>query len=227
MDQFEYNTQRSYLLLKEYGRNVQKLAEHLCTIPNQEERTALAHVLINLMKQLNPSVRESMDSPQRIWDHLQVMADFQLDIDGPYPKPDRAELYKKPKRMSYVNNEITYRHYGRNVELLVAQAIAIEDPTERQQAALYLFRLMRTFYTTWNKEHVEDVLILKHLRELSNNQLQLTPDEVRNEGSLAEPSARDPRERPERGEQRHQNKYGKHNNSNNNNNKYGKHKRRK
>ena len=62
----EYNTQKEHLILKEYGRNVQKLVAYISTLENKEERTAYAHALISLMKALNPSVKENSENPQRI-----------------------------------------------------------------------------------------------------------------------------------------------------------------
>jgi len=52
----EYNTSRPGIKLKEYGRNVQKLVDYIRTIPDKEKRTELAHTLIELIKQLSPSL---------------------------------------------------------------------------------------------------------------------------------------------------------------------------
>ncbi len=182
----EYNTHKSYLVLKEYGRNVQKLAEYLVTLKSKEERTALANVLINLMKQLNPTVRENNDTNQRIWDHLHFMADLKLDIDGPYPVPEEGSLYKKPKRVAYNMNRITYKHYGRNVELLIDRAVVLEDPEEKMAASVYIFKLMKGFYATWNKENTDDEIILQQLKELSGGRIDLTPADLRAEGANQE-----------------------------------------
>lgn len=179
MKSLEYNTSRSPLVLKEYGRSIQQLAEYIASRPTKEERTALAHVLIGLMKQLNPSVKENSDTPQRIWDHLHHMAGYKLDIDGPFPPPQPGELFQKPQKMPYNSHHITYRHYGRNVELMIEKAIQLEDPEERKAAAISIFKLMRTFYATWNKENTEDEVIAAQLRELSRNQLDVDLQSLR------------------------------------------------
>ncbi|MCS6968245.1 MAG: DUF4290 domain-containing protein [Cytophagales bacterium] len=181
MDNLEYNTKRSPLVLKEYGRCVQQLAEYIASRPSKEERTALAHVLIGLMRQLNPSVRENSDNPQRIWDHLHHMAGYKLDIDGPYPPPSPGTLFQKPEKMPYNSHHIKYRHYGKNIELMIEKAVQLEDPEERKAAALSIFKLMRTFYATWNKENTEDEVVAAQLRELSNNQLEVDLQAFRNE----------------------------------------------
>lgn len=177
----EYNTQKTALILKEYGRNVQKLVEYIAALPNKEERTRYAHTLIGLMKQLNPSVREHNDNAQRIWDHLYLMSDFELDISGPYPVPETSVFHKKPKRMRYSVGEVTYKHYGRNVEILIKKAINIADKEEQQQAIVFIFKLMRAFYASWNKESVDDEIIIKHLKELSKGELSLDLRAIRSE----------------------------------------------
>jgi hypothetical protein len=181
MENFEYNTERGQLILKEYGRSVQQLANYIASRPTKEERTALAHVLIGLMKQINPSVRENSETPQRIWDHLHHMAGYKLDIDGPFPPPQPGELFQKPQKMPYNRHSITYRHYGKNVELMIEKAIKLEDPEEKKAAAIAIFKLMRTFYAAWNKENTEDEVVVAQLRELSNNQLDVDIQSLRSE----------------------------------------------
>ncbi|MCU0392532.1 MAG: DUF4290 domain-containing protein [Thermoflexibacter sp.] len=177
----EYNTQKTHLVLKEYGRNVQKLAEYIANLPTKEERTRYAHTLITLMKQLNPSVRENNDNTQRIWDHLYLMSDFDLDIDSPYPVPERSILNKKPMSMAYNVGEIRYKHYGRNIEILIAKAIKIDEPDEKQQAMVFIFGLMKAFYITWNKETVDDETIANQLREMSKGKLSIDLKAMRSE----------------------------------------------
>lgn len=203
MENLEYNTARSPLILKEYGRSVQQIAAYIASRPTKEERTALAHVLIGLMKQLNPSVRENIESPQRIWDHLHHMAGYQLDIDGPFPPPQPGELFRKPEKMPYNSHNITYRHYGKNIELMIEKAVKLEDPEERKAAALTIFKLMRTFYATWNKENTEDEVIVAQLRALSNNQLDVDLQLLRTENAEKEH-----RYKPQYQQQHHQGSHG-------------------
>lgn len=207
----EYNTQKSALILKEYGRNVQKLAEYIATIPSKEERTRYAHLLINLMKQLNPSVRENNDNAQRIWDHLFVMSDFDLDINGPYPVPERSILHKKPKKMQYTVGEITYKHYGRNIEILIKKAVNLVDKDEKQQAIVFIFKLMKSFYASWNKESVEDEVISQHLSQLSKGELSIDYRALRSEHHERRGSDRGDRDRDR---DRNRNNKNKKNNNN-------------
>ena len=181
----EYNTGRTHLILKEYGRNVQKLIDYLSTIEDKEKRSKYAHTLIDLMKQITPSHKDSPESPQKFWDDLYIMSDFKLDIDGPYPPPEKDVLERKPDKVDYQYNRIRYRHYGKNLELLIEKAINMEDPEEQEAAIIYMGKLMKSFYTTWNNNFIEDDVLVKQISDMSQGKLTIDIEKVK-EGNLFE-----------------------------------------
>jgi len=171
----EYMNKEEDLILREYGRNVQKLVKYITSLDDKAKRTEYAHALIGLMRQLNPSVKEhASDSPQRIWDHLFVMSDFKLDVDGPYPMPDPELIYSKPQKMHYNTKELKYKHYGRNIELLIEKAVNMETEEEKENAVLYVGKLMKTFYASFNKDNsMDDELIVTQLYNLSEGRIDM------------------------------------------------------
>ncbi len=175
----EYNSQRPHIILKEYGRNVQKLIEYIRNQPDKEKRTDLSYTLIELIKQLTPSIKEQGEDPQRLWDDLYIIADFNLDVNSPFPVPEREILFKKPMKMAYPQSDVRFKHYGKNIEKLVKEALKKEDPQERQDAIIYLGKLMKTFYGNWNKETLDDSVILKDIQAMSGGALNMTIDKVR------------------------------------------------
>ncbi|MBT1700853.1 DUF4290 domain-containing protein [Fulvivirgaceae bacterium PWU4] len=175
----EYNTQRPHIILKEYGRNVQKLVEYIRNNPSKEKRTELAYTLIELIKQLTPTVKEQPENPQRVWDDLYIIADFNLDVNNPFPTPEREILFKKPLKVDYPQSQVRFKHYGKNIEKLVKEALKKEDPQEREDAIIYLGKLMKTFYGNWNKETIDDSVILKDIQEMSGGALNMTIEKVR------------------------------------------------
>ena len=177
----EYNTQREPIKLKEYGRNVQKLVNYIRTIPDKDKRTEMATTLIELVKQLAPSVKEASENPQRIWDDLYIMADFNFDINNPYPVPDPGTVFKKPRPMAYPQSKVRYKHYGKSIEKLIVEALAKEDPKEKEDAVIYLGKLMKTFHGNWNKETIDDSVILKDIEKMSEGKLTLDLEKVREE----------------------------------------------
>ena len=175
----EYNSGRPHIILREYGRNVQKLVDYIRSVPDKAKRTELAYTLIELIKQLNPTVRESVENPQRLWDDLLIIADFELDVENPFNPPERDILSKRPKRVPYPQTDIRWKHYGKNIERLVKEAMKKEDPQEREDAIIYLGKLMKTFYGNWNKEILDDSVILKDISLMSGGKLSMNLDKVR------------------------------------------------
>jgi len=207
----EYNTSRPDIILKEYGRNVQKMVEYIRSVPDRQKRTELAATLIELIKQLTPTIKEQGDDPQRLWDDLYIMADFDLDLNNPFPVPEREILFKKPMKVEYPKNDIRFKHYGKNIEKLVQEALKKEDPQERQDAIIYLGKLMKTFYANWNKEPLDDSVILRDIQLMSGGALNMTIDKVR-EDNLFEKLYKDRKKqlRPQGGNSggQHQGNYG-------------------
>jgi hypothetical protein len=175
----EYNTSQNQIILKEYGRNIQKIVAHIKSLESKEKRTEMAHVLVELMKQIAPSVKETIETNQKLWDDLFIMADFDLDIDSPFPIPEKDVLSRKPDRMPYVSNQIRYRHYGRNIELLVKEVLKKEEPKEREEAIIYMGKLMKSFYASWNNESIDDGVILENMKNISAGQLDINLDKVK------------------------------------------------
>lgn len=177
----EYNTQKPRLILREYGRNIQKLVEYMSGVDDNEKRNAYAAVLVDLMRQINPNIKDSNEYNQKLWDDLFIMSDFKAEVDSPYPKPEKEILSRKPQKVDYNVNRIKYKHYGRNIELIVDKAVKTEDPEERESFIIYLGKLMKTFYASWNKEVVSDQVIIDHIKELSKNKLDIDPQKVKEE----------------------------------------------
>lgn len=157
------------------------LADHLGTVEDKEKRTKYAYTLVELMRQLNPNNanRDPEEVTQKIWDDLFIMTDFTLDVEAPFPPPAEDILTKKPERLSYNKESARYKHYGHNVEKLIALASEIEDEEEQRGAIIYLGKLMKTFYTTWNRDNVDDSTIVDHLRSMSRGKLVIPVEEVK------------------------------------------------
>ncbi len=158
-------------LLKEYGSSIQKLVDNIVNIEEGEKRTRYAHILIELMRQIHPNMKDGQDYYNKLWDDLYIMSGFKLDVDSPYPPPSEEALGKKPKRVPYNTHHLKFKHFGQNINLLVAKAVALEVGDERRAFVSYLVRQMRSFYQIWNKESVEDETIYESIVELSNGKL--------------------------------------------------------
>ncbi|MBW6477963.1 MAG: DUF4290 domain-containing protein [Bacteroidales bacterium] len=169
----EYNSQRSKMNISEYGRNIQKMIEHIMSIEDREKRNQLAKATIQVMGQLNPHLRDVNDFKHKLWDHLFIMSDFKLDVDSPYPIPSRETLKKKPERLSYASNNITFRHYGRHIERMIEKAKDFPEGEEKEALVKMVANHLKKSYLTWNRDAVTDEEIASHLAKLSDGQLNL------------------------------------------------------
>lgn len=167
----EYNTQRSQIVIPEYGRNIHKMINHAFTIEDREERNNVAHSIVKVMGQVKPQFKEADDFVQRLWDHMIIISDFKLDVDSPYPYPEKEELLKKPSKMSYPATKIRFRHYGKAIEGFIAKAIAMEDGEEKDAFTYYIANVMKKNYLMYNRDSVSNQLIFDQLSILSDGQL--------------------------------------------------------
>jgi hypothetical protein len=171
---YDYNTQRKKMALPEYGRNVQKMVDHIKTIEDRDERNRAAKTIIQIMGNLNPHLRDIVDIKHKLWDHLSLIANFELDIDSPYPVPEPSKFIEKPKEIPYRKGEIRYLHYGRIIELMIDAASEMEDGEEKEYVTSLIVNQMKKSYITWNRGQVSDEVIIGDMKLLSAGRLKIT-----------------------------------------------------
>lgn len=179
-----YNSQQEHLILKEYGRNIQKLVQHVVSIEDSDKRTQYAHALIELMRQINPNLKDSIENSSKLWDDLYIMSGFNLEIENsPFPMPEKTILGRKPRKMHYNNHPVIFRHYGRNIELLVEKTSTLLDMEEKLAALVAIGKLMRSFYTSWNKDNLDNDIILDHIEKIAKKPIeQELKDKIKSQG---------------------------------------------
>ena len=148
----EYNTERNYLGMKEYGRHVQKMVEYLLTIEDKEKRQQQAHCVIELMGFVNPHLKNVEDFRHKLWDHLFFISDFKLEVDSPYPIPQKETYKQKPDPIPYPKRHPKYAHLGKNLEVVIDKALKEEDPEKKAGFAHAIAYYMKLAYSNWHKE---------------------------------------------------------------------------
>lgn len=181
----DYNTTRSSLVIPEYGRNIHKMIEFAISVNDREERNHIARSIVKVMGQVKPQFKEADDFIQSLWDHMIIISDFKLDVDSPYPYPDKEELVKPPNIMPYPQGKIKFRHYGRSIESFIAKASTLEDGEERDSFIYYIANMMKKNYLLYNRDSVSDELIFDQLSTLSNGILKMPESHsLKSTGSL-------------------------------------------
>lgn len=168
-----YNTERVTLHIPEYGRNVQKMVDYLKTIEDREKRNQQARAIIKVMEILNPAVHLQEDYEHKLWDHLYIISDFDLDIDSPYPMPAPESLHERPQMVPIQKKPIKANHYGRNIENMIDLIAEKEDGDTKASMIRSLAIYMRQQYLIWNKDTVADETIFQDIVNLSDGRIQI------------------------------------------------------
>lgn len=170
----EYNTTRNGLVMREYGRHIQRMIEYVLSIDDKETRQRNAYAVIELMGFLNPHLKNVEDFRHKLWDHLFLISDFKLDVESPYPIPTRETLKNKPKPLPYPKRYPRYSHLGKNMELIINKALKEENPEKKQGFANAIAYYMKLAYSNWHKENLHDDAIQSELSSITEGQLTFT-----------------------------------------------------
>lgn len=171
MNNLDYNTSREKLAMPEYGRNVLKMVEELKAIEDREKRNTQARAIIKVMETLNPQVHSQENFEHKLWDHLFIIAGFDLDVDAPYPCPVEDEFNTKPVPIPMKGTKIKAAHYGRNIEKMI-DLVAGEPEGEIKNTLIRSLAIyMRQQYLIWNKDSVADETIFNDIEKLSGGRL--------------------------------------------------------
>jgi hypothetical protein len=150
------------------------MVEHVLTIEDPERRQRNAQTLIELMGFLNPHLKNVEDFRHKLWDHLFYISDFKLDVQSPYPIPQRETYKAKPEPLAYPKRHPRYSHLGKNLELVIDKALQEEIPEKRQGFANAIAYYMKLAYNNWHKDVVHDDAIQSELKNITQGQLEFT-----------------------------------------------------
>lgn len=175
-----YNYTRRKLYLPEYGRHIQEMIDSLSQIEDRRERNRQARAVIAVMGNLFPLLRDTADYTHKLWDHLFIMSDFQLDVDSPYPRPSREDLTVTPHRMPYSQSRFAHKHYGKYVEQMLRRLADEKNPRTVARTVDNLARYMRTKSYEYNQEHPNNEVIVKDIRRMSGGSIEIDEAAINN-----------------------------------------------
>lgn len=164
------------MIVPEYGRNIQAMIEHLLTIEDRVHRTQAAYYIVSIMAQMNPQAREASDYMHKLWDHLFIISNYRLDVDGPYEMPKPEIIAKRPRHVGYNQNTIRFGHYGHYTARLIQKANHYDDGDEKDALVQSIANYMKKQYLSWNRDSVSDETIAANLNELSGGRLNLAEE---------------------------------------------------
>ena len=209
--ELEYNSERTLLIIPEYGRHIQKLVNHCVSLETKEERNTMAKAIVDVMGNLQPHLRDVPDFKHKLWDQLFIMAKFELDVDSPYPLPSKEELQEKPEPLAYPKSASRYRYYGNNIQTMINVALSWDEGDMKEALLFTIANHMKKCYLNWNKDTVDDAVIFNHLYDLSDGKIDLrsTEEELAESKNLL-------KKRNSQGQNHKNNRKPHHNNNNRN-----------
>ena len=171
----EYNSQRESIKLREYGRSIQKLVAYAKTFEDKADRQDVAEHILSIMGGINPHLKNIEDFKHLLWDHLYLIADFDLDVESPYEMPEKEEVFAKPAKFAYPIKNRKFRHYGRNILSMIKSASDMEDEEKQMEYAKTIANYMKKVQANRNRsgEKVNDLIIIDDLETLSGGVLKL------------------------------------------------------
>ena len=171
IENLQYNTERTKLIIPEYGRHLHKMIDQAMECTDRAKRNNLAKAIIGVMGNMNPHLRDVPEFQHKLWDQLFIMSNFELDIDSPYPLPSKEVYEERPDKLEYPQNFPKYRFYGNNIKRMIDVAIGWEEGEMKKQLVYVIANHMKKCFLNWNKDTVEDDVIFAHLNELSNGKI--------------------------------------------------------
>ncbi len=170
-----YNTDMSPIVLPEFGRNVEGMVNYCVEIPDREERTQCAYAIADHMANLFPELVGVNRDYSKIWDQINIISRFRLDIDFPCDVVTAERMNPKPDHIPYTASAMRYRHYGKNIEKMIKIVADMEEGEERDLLISLIAHHMKKLMFTHNKEGVDDAKILRDLCEYSDGKINLDP----------------------------------------------------
>ena len=178
METLQYNTKKTQLIIPEYGRHVQIMINQILETQDRAERNKMAKAVIGIMGNMNPHLRDVPDFQHKLWDQLFIMSNFELDVDSPYEKPQKEVLAQKPRRLAYPQKNPKYRFYGNNIKSMINVTSNWDDGDLKSALVYNIANHMKKCFLNWNKDTVQDEVILNHLLELSDNKLKVKEEDL-------------------------------------------------
>lgn len=157
--------------MPEYGRHVQKMIDYVISIPDKDKRNEQIRAVLNTMGILNPQLRDINDFRHKLWDHVQIISDFKIDIDSPYPIPTKETFDTRPNPIPLQRNALKEAHYGRNIQNMIEMIAEKEEGEVKYNMIKILAGYMRQQYLIWNKDTVTETVIFNDIVRLSDGRI--------------------------------------------------------
>lgn len=171
----DYNTQRTSLIMPEYGREIQKMVDFAVALPEKEMRQACANAIVRMMEAKTPQIRDNENYQQTLWDHLYLISHKKLDIDWPYDVSGAEKILTKPQpmRMPRKGDHVHLRHYGHLLEELFQLLKTMPEGPERDELTRLTANHMKRDLANWSHGSMDNEKVADDLARFTDGKIQL------------------------------------------------------
>ena len=149
------------------------MVDHAKTLPDKKERQRCAQTIVAIMDRMFPQNRQNADYKHKLWDHLALMSNFELDIDWPYDIHQAADITTRPEPMPYPMKDIAVRHYGYMVFELFDKLKEMPPGKERDELARITANQMKRNLMLWSHGSSDDEKVASDLARFTDGKIQL------------------------------------------------------
>lgn len=172
----EYNTAMPKLEMREYGRNIQKLIDHCVKIEDREERQKCAESIAEIMTQLFPDLNTEGSGARKVWDHINLISGFKLDIDFPCEVLNENEMRPQPGKIPYSRKSDKFRIYGNNLVKMIKEISAMEGGVDKDQLIFLVANQMKKLLISENADSATDRRVFNDIREITGGRIDIDPE---------------------------------------------------
>ena len=152
------------------------MVDYAIGLPTKEERQRCAETIISIMDRMNAQNRSNFDHMEKLWDHLALMANFELDIDYPCDVSEALKIATKPEPMTYPMSNIPVRHYGKLLFEAFEELKTMEPGSRRDAFVRSVANQMKRSLMQWGHGTCDDEKIASDLARFTDGKIQLDLD---------------------------------------------------
>lgn len=170
-----YNTGIDRLVLSEYGRHIQDMVAHCLTIEDREKRNVCAASIVDTMATIAPGNIGPGGDRKKLWDHLNIISGFKLDIDWPEGVATEPPALAEHAPLPYASGNPGMRHYGRTIEIMARKVAEMENSPEKDVAVAMVANHMKKLLVINNPMSATDARVLHDLAVFTEGAIDLDP----------------------------------------------------
>ena len=175
----DYNTALPKLEMREYGRHIQKLINHCVSLDDREERNKCAFAIAEIMVHLFPELNTEGPSGRKVWDHMNLISGFKLDVDYPCEVLSRDEMKPLPSKIPYSKKNDRFRVYGSNIVGMIKEISKMEGGVDKDRLIFLVANQMKKLLINVNADSATDRRVFNDIREITGGGIDIDPETYR------------------------------------------------